>query len=115
MKLSDFKDEKAIEVVANLLTPITSIAKNKDNRDAKEKSVYAFAQSVLLNNAKDVMAIFAILNDEDPESYHCTAATVLADTIELFTDPDMLSLFGLQSQTSTSSGSASMNGGVEEE
>jgi len=109
MKLSDFKDEKAIEVVAKLLEPIGNIASNESNADAKGKSMGAFVSSLLQNNTKDVMAMLAILNDQNPEDYHCTAASVLVDAFSMLNDPALMQLFGLQSKTAASSGSASEN------
>lgn len=110
MKLSDFKDEKAIEVVAKLLVPMGNIAGNAKNLDARNKGLLPFASALLQNNAKDVMAMFAILNDMDPGDYHCDAVTVLKDTLEMLNDPALLELFGLQGQTQVSSGSASTIG-----
>jgi hypothetical protein len=107
MKLSDFKDEKAIEVVAALLVPIGNIAKNKEISDAKGKSKLEFASAMLKNNAADVKDILAILNGKDPAEYHCSAATVLVDLLDMLNDPELMQLFGLQGKTAASSGSAS--------
>lgn len=110
MKLSDFRDERAIEVVADLLIPIGNIAKNEKVAKARKKeggTLLDFASAMLKNSAKDVMAILAILNDKKPEEYHCSAATVLADVMDMLNDPELMQLFGLRSKTSPSSGSAS--------
>ena len=107
MKLSEFKDEKGIEVVAKLLVPIENIAKNQANSAAKGKSVIEFAASLLQNNPGEVKEMLAILADVDPAEYHCTAASVLVDALNMFSDPELLQLFGLQSKTPASSGSAS--------
>lgn len=110
MKLSDFKDEKGVEVVAKLLVPIGNIAMNPKNADAKDKGNFAFVSALLQNNKRDVMDMFAILNDVEPGEYHCDGATVLVDTFNMITDPPLLSLFGLQRQTAASSTSASTTG-----
>ena len=73
----------------------------------------ALASAMLKNNAKDAKEILAILADKPIESYTCTAATVLKDMLNVLSDPDLLELFGLQSQTQTSAGSVSMNSEVE--
>jgi len=114
MKLSDFTDEKAIEVVAKLLIPMGNIAKNSANADAKGKNKIEFASQLLRNNAKDVMNMFAILHDVEPSEYHCNAATILMDTVEMLNDAPLMELFGLQSQTPASSGFASTNGEAQE-
>lgn len=106
MKLSEFQDEKAIQVVAKLLGPIGRIAANKKNAKAKEGNAGEFVGALLENSPREVMAILAILDDQDPETYHCTAASVLVDAISLCNDPELMGLFGLQSETAASSGSA---------
>lgn len=111
MKLSEFKDEKAIEVVAKLLVPIGNIAADKEMEEEKisAKHMGAFASAALQKHSRDVMDMLAILDDQDPAEYHCNAATVLRDVMIMFSDPDMLALFGLQRQTPASPGSASEN------
>ena len=109
MRLSAFKDEKAIEVVAALLGPISRIAQNEKNQEARGegKSMLDFAIAILKNNATDVKDMLAILADEDPGKYHCSAATVLRDVFHMISDPEMMELFGVQSKTPPSSGSVS--------
>lgn len=109
MKLSEFKDEKAIEVIADLMAPIGRIAANPENAKAKNKTVGEFAAAILKNNVKDVMTMFAVLSDEDPTEYHCTAATVILDVMNMLSDPALMQLFGVQSKTPALSGSASEN------
>lgn len=109
MRLSDFKDERGVEVVAKLLAPISRIAANKANADARGENLLVFASAMLQNNASDVKDMLAILDDKDPAEYHCTAATVLVDVFKMISDPAILDLFGLQRQTPASSGSASEN------
>ncbi len=109
MRLSDFRDEQALEVIAKLLEPVGAIAANERNAAARSGGVFGFASALLHNNPREVMAIFAILNGEEPEAYHCSASTVLFDLVELLNDPELLALFGLRSRTAASSGSVSAN------
>lgn len=107
MRLSEFKDEKAIKVVADLMVPLGDIATDPECRPKNGENRLAFATKLLSNHSKEVMNILAILDDKDPKSYHCTAASVLKDVMEMITDPELMELFGFQSKTSGSSGSAS--------
>ena len=111
MKLSDFKDERAIEVVADLLEPIGRIAANPENAQAKKGNLLQFAAAMLKNSKKEVMELLAILSDTKPEDYHCTAASILKDLLDMLNDPELMQLFGLRSQTreETASGSAAEN------
>lgn len=109
MRLSAFKDEKAIEVVAALLEPLGKITQNEEIQELHKKGMksYEFAATALKTNASEIKKIFAILNDKDPEDYHCDAVSILRDTITLISDADLMELFGFQRQTPPSSGSVS--------
>lgn len=109
MRLSNFRDERAIEVVADLLIPIQKIASNPEIAKAKDGKVIELAAAMLKNSKREVMDMLAILNDVPPSEYHCTAATVMRDVLDMFSDPDLRELFGLQSQTTALSGSALEN------
>ena len=111
MRLSEFKDEKGVEVVAKLLVPIGNIAADKEMAGIQKDSrnVGDFASLLLQRHTQDVMTMLAVLNDQDPADYPCNAATVLVDVFNMISDPELMMLFGLQRQTPASSGSASEN------
>jgi hypothetical protein len=111
MKLSDFKEEKGVEVVAKLMIPICKIVANQENAKAKGKTKLEFASAMLQNSPTDVKEILAILADVDPAEYHCNGATVLVDLFEMLADTELMQLFGLQSKTQgpTCSGAQSEN------
>lgn len=109
MRLSDFRDDQATDVIAKLLEPVGTIAADERNASARSGGVFGFASALFRNNPREMMAIFAILNGEEPETYHCSAASLLYDLIEMLNDPELLALFGLRSRTAASSGSVSEN------
>lgn len=115
MRLSDFKDEKAIEVVADLIDPISVIAQEVKKVKKDGMSVAQLVAIALKNCKKEAIQMFAILNDIPVEEYHCTGATILSDMIQMFSDPQLMQLFGLQSKIQTSSGSVSENTEVAEQ
>lgn len=107
-RLSEFENEDGVVVVAKLLKPIANIvAKVKDIKNPDGMSPIEFVTLMLENSPADVMEIFAILSETPVAEYRCNAASILADTITLASDKELMSLFGLQSQTPTSFGSAS--------
>ena len=119
-RLAEFADEAGIVLVAKLMLPIGRLSVNPEItaerlKAADEKGNVGFLElaSIMLQaGARDVMEILALLNEEDPAEYHCTAATVMGDVMQMLQDPDMQSLFGLQSETRASSGSASETTGA---
>lgn len=109
MKLTDFKGEKGIQVVGRLLVPITNILGNPDNgTSVASGNLITQVSAFFRNNPKDVLEVLAIMDDKDPKDYNITAQDALAKLLAWFDDPELLGLFGLQSQPETSSGSATM-------
>ena len=111
-KLSDFKDEKAISVVAQLLEPIMNILTNPDNEKFKnEKNGYKMFSGFLANSPRSMMQIFAILSEQDEETYHCDGVEAVKNLFTLVADSRLIELFTSQGQMgdATSSGSASAN------
>ena len=106
-KLSDFKDDAAIEVVADLLPYISEIVQNPANKEARGKGAMSFISALLRNSKHAVKGVLAVLNETPVEDYTCTAASILADAVTMLSDPDLLVLFGVQRQMSASAGSAS--------
>ena len=115
MKLGDFKDDRAIDVIAALLPHVRGILSNKEVMASIKKSgtMMDVAHEMFKGSREDTVAILAILNEEDPADYHFDATTLYSKTLEMISDPDLLVLFGLQRQTSASSGSASENTGAQ--
>lgn len=107
MKLSEFKDKDALRVIADLLPYIGNIAQNEDAKAERGGSYLSFAAAMLKYCPEDTMAMLAILDNQNPDTYHCNAATVLRDVLNMIADKELLELFGLRSPTVASSGSAS--------
>lgn len=111
-KLSDFKDEKGIEIAAQVLSVIMDILAKKENKKPSEaKSPLAMFSAFMQNSPKEMRKIFAILSEEDPEKYTCDGAQAMLNMLVLANDPILVSLFTSQSRAgdATSSGSASEN------
>lgn len=123
MRLSDFKDEHAIDVLADLLEPAAAIISNPEvakvaNKvDDGIKGKMEFAKAMLKNSREAVLEILAILSDTPAEEYHCNAATVIKDLLDILSDEELLTVFGLRQKKSDdeSSGSAMENTEVVEE
>lgn len=112
-KLSEFKNEDGVVVIAKLLHPISRIVQSaKDSPRPEGMTAMEFLSMMLEKSPKDVIEIFAILNEKPVETYECNGASIMMDTLTLASDAELMELFGLQSQTQTSSGSASESAGV---
>lgn len=108
MKLKDFKGEKGIEVVGRIMPPMANILANpKNTSDEVSKNIIAQLGAFFRNNPHDVLEILATLDDKPLEGYEITAQDALGKLLSWFDDPELQSLFGLQSPSLTSSGSVS--------
>lgn len=111
-KLSDFKDEKGIEIASEVLSVIMEMLADERNRKQEgEKNKFKMFSAFMKNTPDKMKEIFAILSEEDVKSYHCNGAEAMTNLLIMANDPIILGLFLSQSQTgdATSSGSASEN------
>ena len=117
-RLSDFKGEEAIEVLADIMIPLSTIfadPKLKDLGKDKKKTIAEMIQPMIKNHKKELIQILARLNEQDVEEYKANMSllTLPADILALVNDPEVQSLFPSQRQiaktSDASSGSAMEN------
>jgi hypothetical protein len=113
VKLSEFKDERAIETLADVMEPVCAIcADEKVGEMAKSGTPkLKLISYVLKNHAAEVKTCMAILDGENPEEYHCNMLTLPKKLLEILNDSDFMQLF-TSAETeggAKSSGSASEN------
>lgn len=112
MKLSEYKGEKALDVLADLIEPATEIMTDTNIANAVKGGAtkIQIAKTVIKNHKKAVIEIMAILEGESPKEYaeKVNLFTLPAKLLELFNDPELMSLFTSQGQKKgeTTSGSA---------
>ena len=116
MKLSDFKNEEALDVLAEILEPAAIVMADKElvslarNAGTRIKAVsYA-----LRNHKKEVIAIIAALHRQEPDKVEFNIASLGIDLLELFNDKALQEVFSLQSQTTSSEFSGSATESTEE-
>lgn len=115
MKLSDLKGEAAIEALADMLEPAAEIMTDVHFvRAIKDNNRMKAVQIALKKHQKAIIAIMAATEGKSPETFEVNLLTLPKKLLEVLNDPDVVSLFQLQSQTVTSSGSATENTEVEE-
>ena len=99
MKLSEYKDEQALDLLADLIEPATEIIGDANVKNAVESGQKAKAVAVAIkNHKKAVIAILAALDGVPADEYHCTVLTIPLKLIELFDDPDVVRLFSSAGQ-----------------
>lgn len=109
-KLSDFDDEKGVQIAAEILGITLEILSVEENaKQNNEKNPFKMFTTFMKNSPKEMMQIFAILSEENPEEYHCDGATAMENMLILSNDQILVGLFISQGQMgdAKSSGSAS--------
>lgn len=95
MKLSDFKDEEALDVLADLVEPATRIFSNKTLLQAinNGKNKLELAKIAIKANKKEVLEMLTILSGQPKEEFHCNIPNILKQFTELVGDKELLDFF----------------------
>lgn len=118
MRLSDFKDEEALDVLADILEPVGDILADEEiekMRNAKVNRIKIIAYAIK-NHKRSVIEILARLDCTPVEEYHVNAVTLPIRLLTLVNDPEVQILFTSQGQNNgeTSFGSAMVSTKEEE-
>lgn len=117
-RLSDFKGEESLEVLADIMIPLSVILADPDLKDLgedKKKTVAQIIQPMIKKHKKELIQILARLNEQSEEEYKASMSllTLPKDVLTLVNDPEVQSLFPSQNQiakkSNASSGSAMEN------
>lgn len=116
MKLSDFKGEEALDVLADIIEPLTSILSDKEIQALSKKKntpVMKFVKPAIKNHKKELIEVLARLNRQTVEEYekNVSLVTLPMQVLELINDPEVQSLFHSQEEsriTSLASSSPAM-------
>lgn len=109
MRLSEFENEDALDLLANIIEPAAEIMQDKKIvalvRSGKPV-LYAVAE-ILRSHKKQAIEIVSALHKKKPGEYTFTAVSLTNDVIELMNDPEIQMVFTSQSPTATAEPSGS--------
>lgn len=122
MKLSEIKGVDAIEVVADIIDPVTSIMADEEVKKLAEMKpkppTLLIAKTVLKRQKKAILEILAILHGENPKTYNPSLIELpilLVNLInEIQSNEELQSLFRSQPQMSSSVSSGAVMENTEE-
>lgn len=111
MKLSEYRGEKALELLADLIEPAGEIMVDKEIGEVFKKNRFKAIGLAIKKHKKAVIQILATMDGVTVEEYNCNVFTLPIKILELLNDPDLVRLFTYQGQTgdAISSGSVSEN------
>ena len=93
MKLSEFKDDAALELIADIIEPATEILADPAIKDAFSRSKMAAIKVAIKSHKNAIREIVARLDGKNPEEYHFTALSLPIKLLSMFNDPDLQQLF----------------------
>ena len=99
MKLSEFKDDAALELIADIIEPATEILADPAIKDAFSRSKMAAIKVAIKNHKSAIKEIIARLDGKTPEECHFTALSLPIKLLSMFNDPELQQLFTLSGQT----------------
>ena len=110
-KLSEYRDEDALELLADLIEPAETIFSDKDVQSANSESMWKAVKVAIKKHKKEVMEIMAILDGTPVEDLHINVLSLPIKVMEVISDKDLVNFFVSQGQNmeSTSSGSVTEN------
>lgn len=116
MKLSDYKGEEALDVLADIIEPLTAILSDKEIQElTKQKNVppIKYIKPAIKNHKKEIIEVLARLENKPVEEYTETVnlLTLPKQVLDLVNDPEVQSLFqpqGKSEVTSLASSSSAM-------
>ena len=99
MKLSEFKDDAALDLIADIIEPATEILADPAIKEAFGRSKMAAIKVAIKNHKSAIREIIARLDGKMPEECHFTALSLPVKLLTLLNDPELQQLFTLSGQT----------------
>lgn len=95
MKLSEIKGEQALDVLADIIDPLTKICMDEEIQNMVKSKVptIKLIKPILKNHKKEIVEVLAILDGENPETYEVNVLTLPIKLMELMNDPAFNELF----------------------
>lgn len=100
MKLSEYKNEDALELLADLLEPVSYIFADKEVKRLFTSGTKIEAiRYILKEHSKKIIEILARLEGVEPKEYNANIAKMTASLLDILNDEELISFFTLQEQT----------------
>lgn len=114
-KFTDYKNEDALDLLADLLDPISNIAVDKEfTNNIHNRTKMESIQYVLKSHSSDIIKVLARLDDVPVKEYQANSLQIVKQLLEIVNDEDFISFFRSQGQRSVSAPSGSATESTEE-
>ncbi len=113
-KISDIKNEEALDVLAEIIEPTALIMADPAIRDmARTQNKMGAIKVILKNHKSEIIQILASLDGVPVEEYECNILTLPVKIIEILNDKDLMSFFTSQEWTEEKTASTSPTANTE--
>lgn len=110
MKLSEYKDEDALELLANISEPAIEIFADKQLAQLiREKKSGKAISCAIKNHKKEVMELLAALDGVPVEEYHCNVFSLPQKLLEILNDKELVAFFSSTQEAQNASGNVMEN------
>lgn len=108
MMLSDFQDEEALDLLADIIEPVGTILEDKEIAKIYEEGTKSgnfgiklklkLVSVMIRNHKREMIEILAKLDKKDVADYHCNVLSLPGALLSLINDPLMMDFFVPQAQ-----------------
>lgn len=92
-KLSDIKGEEALDVLAEILVPITTIANDEEVKSGFDTNVAMCVSIALKKYKSEIMDILSAIDGKPKEELEINILTLPTTMMEILSEPAVQSLF----------------------
>lgn len=117
-KLSEYKDEEALDLLADIVEPVAAIVQDETVKRAFKGAnrMPRVVRAIIKTHKKEVLEVLARLEGVPVEEYHCNIFTLPGKVIEILNDGELLGFFSTAAgETANGSSSPAMEITVETE
>lgn len=101
-KLSEYKDDEALDLLAELLEPAALIMADKQIAELmKADKKMPAIKAAIKNHKRQVMEILAAMDGVPVDKYHCNIFTLPARLLDILNDEGLQALFTSRAQERT--------------
>lgn len=94
MKLSEYKNEQALDILADILEPSAKIFSDKDVKKAFETGdKIKGIKAAIKTHKTEIIEILAVLDGVPVAEYECNVLTLPIKLLEILNDTDLMSFF----------------------
>lgn len=109
MKLSDYRNEDALDLLADLLDPVSEIMTDKALQTIAAKGdKMEIAKYVLKNKQPQVVQILARMDNKPVKEYNATITEMFKQLLDVLNDKVMIDFFASQAQSIVGASSVSV-------